>query len=112
RIRNVRWRARYGISLFAVPLRPTLTERRRCSDSAQEDPAMDKDLKEQASGKGQNIKGRVKEAFGAVTGDKSTEAEGVADRFAGAAREKVAEVKRDLTKPDRRTEEAVDERHG
>ena len=70
---------------------------------------MDKDLKEQASGKGQNIKGRVKEAFGAVSGDKKTEAEGVADRFAGAAREKVAEVKRDLRTPDRRTEEADDE---
>jgi len=71
---------------------------------------MDKDLKQQASGKGQNIKGRVKEAFGAVTGNKETEAEGVADRVAGAAREKFAEVKRDLSNPDRRhAEEADDE---
>ncbi len=71
---------------------------------------MDKDLKEQASGKGQNIKGRVKEAFGAVSGDKKTEAEGVADRFAGAAREKVAEVKRDLSQsrpPHRRSRRRV-----
>ncbi len=70
---------------------------------------MDKDLKEQASGKGQNIKGRVKEAFGAVTGNKRTEAEGVADRVAGAAREKVAEVKRDLSNPDRRGHEEADD---
>jgi uncharacterized protein YjbJ (UPF0337 family) len=71
---------------------------------------MDKDLKDQVSGKGQNIKGRVKEAFGTVTGNKKTEAEGAGDRFAGAAREKIAEVKRDLSNPDRRhTEEADDE---
>jgi len=70
---------------------------------------MDKDLKEQASGKGQNIKGRVKEAFGAVTGNKKTEAERVGERIAGAAREKIAEVKRDISKPDRSREEADDE---
>lgn len=70
---------------------------------------MDKDLKEQASGKGQNIKGRVKEAFGAVTGNKQTEAEGMGERIAGAAREKVAEVKRDLSKPERRTDEEADD---
>lgn len=75
---------------------------------------MDKDLKEQVSGKGQNIKGRVKQAVGAMTGDKKTEAEGVADRVAGAAREKVGEIKRDLsdaakTDPHRRAEEPDDE---
>ncbi len=72
---------------------------------------MDKDLKQQVSGKGQNVKGRVKEAFGAVTGNKQTEAEGVADRIAGAAREKVGEIKRDLKSPDRKAhdEETDDE---
>ena len=73
---------------------------------------MDKDLKQQASGKGQNIKGRVKEAFGAVTGNKQTEAEGMTDRIAGAAREKIGEVKRDLKNPNRtpvHDEEADDE---
>ena len=70
---------------------------------------MDKDLEQQASGKGQNIKGRVKEAFGALTGNKQTEAEGAADRIAGAAREKIAEVKRDLSKPDRRPHEEADD---
>lgn len=55
---------------------------------------MDKDFKDQASGKGQNLKGRVEDAAGAVTGNKQTQAEGKADRIAGAAREKVAEVKR------------------
>lgn len=69
---------------------------------------MDKDLKQKASGKAQNIKGRVKEAVGAVTGHKATEAEGVADRVAGAAREKVVEVKHDLFNPDRRHAKEAD----
>ena len=69
---------------------------------------MDKDLKQQVNGKGQNIKGRVKEAVGAITGDKKTEAEGIADRVAGAAREKVAEVKRDLSDLGRRDANKAD----
>jgi uncharacterized protein YjbJ (UPF0337 family) len=69
---------------------------------------MDKDLKQEASGKGENIKGRVKEAFGSLTGNKRTEAEGAAERVEGAAREKTAEVERDLSKPERH-EEADDE---
>ena len=70
---------------------------------------MDKDLKHEIGGKGENIKGRVKEAVGAATGDKRTEAEGLGERIAGAVKEKTAEVKRDLTKPRRQDEEADDE---
>lgn len=70
---------------------------------------MDKDLKQQVSGKGQNIKGRVKEAFGAATGDKQTQAEGLGERVAGAAREKVGEIKRDVKDAVRPHEEADDE---
>lgn len=70
---------------------------------------MDKNLKEQAGGKGQNIKGRVKEAVGAVTGNKRTEAEGVADRVVGAAREKIAEVKRNLSNPSHGKDEKADD---
>ncbi len=70
---------------------------------------MDKDLKEELAGKGENLKGRAKEAFGAATGDKSTQGEGLAERIAGSVREKIAEVKRDLTKHRRQDEEADDE---
>jgi uncharacterized protein YjbJ (UPF0337 family) len=38
-------------------------------------------------------KGRVKEAAGALTGDKDLESEGKADRVAGEIKEKVGDVK-------------------
>jgi uncharacterized protein YjbJ (UPF0337 family) len=49
--------------------------------------------KDQAKGKVENLKGRVKEAGGALTGDKNTQAEGMADRIKGAAREKLGDAK-------------------
>jgi len=70
---------------------------------------MDKDLKEELGGKGENIKGRVEQAAGALTGDKKTEGEGLGHRIAGTVREKIAEVKRDLTKHRKQDEEADDE---
>jgi uncharacterized protein YjbJ (UPF0337 family) len=70
---------------------------------------MDKDLKHEIEGKWENIKGRVKEAVGSVTGNKRTQAEGTEERVAGAAREKVAEVKRDLNNPSRRQDEEADD---
>ena len=39
------------------------------------------------------VKGRLEEAAGAVTGDADLEAEGKADRHAGDAKEKVGQVK-------------------
>jgi uncharacterized protein YjbJ (UPF0337 family) len=42
--------------------------------------------KDQKGGAGQNIKGRLKEVAGIVSGNKKMEAEGLADRFVGAAR--------------------------
>jgi uncharacterized protein YjbJ (UPF0337 family) len=57
-------------------------------------------------GKVDNIKGRVKQAAGAVTGDKRTEAEGAAERVKGAAQEKAGEIKRKL---DEAIEEDEDE---
>ena len=45
--------------------------------------------KDQIKGKAENIKGRVKQAAGALTGDKRQEADGLVDRVAGAVREKV-----------------------
>jgi uncharacterized protein YjbJ (UPF0337 family) len=43
--------------------------------------------------KGDQVKGRVKEAAGALTGDTELESEGKADRRAGEAKEKVGHVK-------------------
>ena len=51
---------------------------------------MDKDRVE---GAGQQAKGAVKEAFGKVTGDTKTEAEGKADKTAGKAQNAVGGAK-------------------
>jgi uncharacterized protein YjbJ (UPF0337 family) len=56
--------------------------------------------KDELKGKVENLKGRAKEAGGALTGNKKTEAEGVAERGKGAVREKVGEIKRDLGSED------------
>jgi uncharacterized protein YjbJ (UPF0337 family) len=53
---------------------------------------MKDDLKREIKGKVDNIKGRVKEAIGSLSGDKRTQAEGTVERTAGAANEKVGEV--------------------
>jgi uncharacterized protein YjbJ (UPF0337 family) len=55
---------------------------------------MKDDLKREIKGKMDNIKGRVKEAVGALSGNKEREAEGAAERAAGAANEKIAETER------------------
>jgi uncharacterized protein YjbJ (UPF0337 family) len=52
--------------------------------------------KDEIKGVAQNIKGRVKEALGSLTGDKKVQAEGTAERVQGAAEKKVSEVKKDL----------------
>ncbi len=51
-------------------------------------------------GKAKNLKGRVKEAAGALTGNKKVEAEGAAERIGGAAEEAVGRAKRKLTEDD------------
>jgi uncharacterized protein YjbJ (UPF0337 family) len=43
--------------------------------------------------KGDQVKGKVKEAVGSLTGDKDLESEGKADRRAGEAKEKVGKAK-------------------
>jgi uncharacterized protein YjbJ (UPF0337 family) len=48
-------------------------------------------------GKLDKIKGAVKEGFGALTGDRSTEIEGKADRVKGAVREGYGDLKNSLT---------------
>ncbi|HMC95571.1 MAG TPA: CsbD family protein [Polyangia bacterium] len=54
--------------------------------------------KEQIKGKAENIKGRVKEAVGALTGNKSRQADGLIDRVSGAAREKVGQARNDVAR--------------
>jgi uncharacterized protein YjbJ (UPF0337 family) len=53
-------------------------------------------------GKGmvEQVKGAVKEGFGALTGDRSTEVEGKAERAKGAIREAYGNLKDDITKDD------------
>jgi uncharacterized protein YjbJ (UPF0337 family) len=48
---------------------------------------------DELKGKMENLKGRARQALGTLTGNKKEEAEGIADRVEGAAREKVGEVK-------------------
>jgi uncharacterized protein YjbJ (UPF0337 family) len=71
---------------------------------------MKDDLKREIKGKMDNLKGRVKEAIGSLSGDKEKQAEGAVERTAGAAKEKVAEVERKVgAGQSRETEEMDDE---
>ena len=54
--------------------------------------------KDQKEGLGQNIKGRVNEATGVITGNKEKEADGAADRVKGAVKKVVGDVKHDVAK--------------
>ncbi|HLK89304.1 MAG TPA: CsbD family protein [Polyangia bacterium] len=69
---------------------------------------MKDDLKREIKGKMDNIKGRVKEAMGALSGNKERQAEGTVERVEGAAKEKVAEAERKFD-GSRDREEADDE---
>jgi len=53
---------------------------------------------DELKGKIENLKGRARQALGTVTGNKKEEAEGVADRVEGAAREKIGEAKESVEK--------------
>jgi uncharacterized protein YjbJ (UPF0337 family) len=64
------------------------------SNNAKETP-MNKD---QVRGKVENLKGRAKEAAGAITGNKETQAEGTVERIKGAVREKVGQIKNDTAR--------------
>ena len=67
-------------------------------------------MSDEVKGKMENMKGRVKQAAGAVTGNKEMEAEGAFDRAKGAVQEKVGEVKRKLKDdPDDKVKEDEDE---
>jgi uncharacterized protein YjbJ (UPF0337 family) len=59
---------------------------------------MKDDLKREIKGKMDNLKGRVKEAIGSLSGNKETEAKGAAERASGAAEEKLGEAERKIRK--------------
>jgi uncharacterized protein YjbJ (UPF0337 family) len=52
---------------------------------------------DEIKGKADNLKGRVKEAAGSLSGDKKLQAEGTFDRVKGAAQEKLGEAKRKVS---------------
>ena len=54
--------------------------------------------KDQSDGTAKNIKGRVKEAVGVLTGNKAEEAEGVADRAKGAVQKAVGDIKHNIAR--------------
>jgi uncharacterized protein YjbJ (UPF0337 family) len=49
--------------------------------------------RDQKRGAAQNVKGRIKEVAGIVSGNKKLEADGLAGRVAGAAKHAVGEAK-------------------
>jgi uncharacterized protein YjbJ (UPF0337 family) len=53
---------------------------------------------DQKRGTVDNVKGRVKEAAGVISGDKDTEAEGAAERFKGSVQKKVGDIKHDVSR--------------
>jgi len=65
--------------------------------------------KDELKGRAENLKGRVKEAFGALTGDKSKEAGGFIDRVKGTVREKFGKAKDEASHEHESADESLDE---
>jgi uncharacterized protein YjbJ (UPF0337 family) len=64
--------------------------------------------KDQMKGKLDNLKGRVKEALGAASGDKSTQAEGFGERVKGAVQKKVGDIKEAISRHDHPNEDDLE----
>jgi len=54
--------------------------------------------KDELRGKMERLRGRMREAFGVLSGHKHERAQGVAEQVTGAAREKVGEIKHDASR--------------
>ncbi len=70
---------------------------------ANRDIDRDQDLVDQGTedslkGKGDKLKGRVKDAFGGLTNDPGKQAEGKWDKLKGSAKDALGKVERDLGK--------------
>jgi uncharacterized protein YjbJ (UPF0337 family) len=59
---------------------------------------MKSSTKHQARGKLENLKGKIKEVAGIVTGQRKLEAEGKDDKLVGKAKEKLGQVEKVLGK--------------
>lgn len=66
--------------------------------------------KDQMKGKLENLKGRVKEALGAASGDKGTQAEGFGERIKGAVQKKFGDAKEAISRHDRQDDEEATRR--
>jgi uncharacterized protein YjbJ (UPF0337 family) len=55
---------------------------------------MKSSTKDKADGTMHQVKGKIKEAAGIITGNRDVEAEGKAERFHGKVQEKLGEVKK------------------
>lgn len=55
-----------------------------------------KAIDEQAGGKAENLKGKIKEGVGKLTGDRDLEAEGQVDQAEGTLRDKTGKVIRNV----------------
>jgi len=66
--------------------------------------------KDEMKGKFDNLKGRVKEALGAATGDKRTQGEGFAERVKGAVQKKYGEAKEAISRHDAQDDEEATRR--
>jgi uncharacterized protein YjbJ (UPF0337 family) len=89
----------------------TATRRRRAPAPRERDEAVTVDTcptlvdehiyvmnKAQKAGAGQNVKGRIKEAAGIVSGNKKAETGGLVDRVLGAAKYAVGRVRHEAAK--------------
>ena len=56
----------------------------------------DRGLENSLEGQGKDLKGRVKDAVGGLTGDSSLQAEGKMDRLEGKVQDKLGDLQRDL----------------
>jgi uncharacterized protein YjbJ (UPF0337 family) len=54
--------------------------------------------KDQSGGAAKNVKGRIKEAAGVLTGNKAQEAEGTADRAKGAVQKAFGDLKHNVAR--------------
>jgi uncharacterized protein YjbJ (UPF0337 family) len=57
--------------------------------------------KDQMKGKLENLKGRVKEALGAASGDKQTQGQGFVERVKGAVEKKYGDAKDAISRHDK-----------
>ena len=55
-----------------------------------------KGVENTVEGTGKDVKGRVKDAVGGLTGDESLQAEGKIDRVKGKVQKKVGEIQNDI----------------